>query len=133
MSFNSSPSIFNFPSFSIPLNATSEPISSAILTNPLPRFLSNSIGPSAGLFIASLDNHLLCEIFETLELQLLLLLLLLLFVVPLKTLGNSRTRPARIEGMQAQNTAAVVSRVDQKIVGTLFQVGSAVSPKFLRV
>jgi hypothetical protein len=42
--------------------------------------------------------------------------------------GKRRIKPPRIGGMQAQVTAAVVSRVDQKVVGKLSHVGSAVRP-----
>ena len=38
-----------------------------------------------------------------------------------------------MEGMQAQNMAVVVSRVDQKVVGMLSHVGSAVKPNVRRL
>ena len=47
--------------------------------------------------------------------------------------GKTRIKPPRMEGMQAQLTAAVVSRADQKVVGTLSRVGSAVRPKVWRL
>jgi hypothetical protein len=49
------------------------------------------------------------------------------------TLGNRRTSPARIAGIQAQNMAVVVSSVDQNVVGMLSQVGSAVRPNVRRL
>lgn len=49
------------------------------------------------------------------------------------TLGKKRTRPARIAGIQAQNIAVVVSRVDQNVVGILSHVGSAVRPNVRRL
>ena len=49
------------------------------------------------------------------------------------TFGNKRTRPARMAGMQAQNIAVVVSKVDQNVVGTLSHVGSAVIPNVRRL
>jgi hypothetical protein len=49
------------------------------------------------------------------------------------TLGNKRTRPARIAGMHAQNMAVVVSSVDQNVVGMLSHVGSAVRPNVRRL
>ncbi len=48
-------------------------------------------------------------------------------------MGKNLRRHARIEGMQAQNTAVVVSRVDQKVVGILSHVGSAVKPNVRRL
>lgn len=45
---------------------------------------------------------------------------------------NNRANPARIAGRQAQNTDAVHSTVDQNVVSTLSQVGSAVRPKWWR-
>lgn len=38
-----------------------------------------------------------------------------------------------MEGMQAQNMAVVVSRVDQNVVGILSHVGSAVKPNVRRL
>jgi hypothetical protein len=113
-------------------------MASVIRTNLPPFFVSSSIPDSVVFVFKSRDKYRACVTFlavpDILELQLLLppLELLKKLVLP-NTLGNNLTRPARIEGMQAQNTAAVVSIVDQKIVGTLFHVGSAVSPKFFSV
>lgn len=42
-------------------------------------------------------------------------------------------KPPRMGGMQAQVMAAVISMVDQNVVGTLSQVGSAVRPKVRRL
>jgi len=53
-------------------------------------------------------------------------------VVP-QTLGKKWTRPARMAGSEAHSMAAVVSSVDQKVVGMLSHVGSAVRPKVLRL
>jgi hypothetical protein len=50
-----------------------------------------------------------------------------------QTFGKALTKPARIAGIQAHVTAAVVSKIDQKVVGTLSHVGSAVRPKFRRL
>jgi hypothetical protein len=47
--------------------------------------------------------------------------------------GKNLKRPARMEGIQAQNTAVVVSRVDQNVVGMLSHVGSAVKPNVRRL
>jgi hypothetical protein len=44
-------------------------------------------------------------------------------------LGKTRIKPPRMGSMQAQVTAAVVSMMDQKVVGTLSHVGSAVRPR----
>ncbi len=48
-------------------------------------------------------------------------------------LGKKRIIPARMAGMQEQIMAVLVSNVDQKVVGILSHVGSAVSPNVLRL
>jgi hypothetical protein len=47
--------------------------------------------------------------------------------------GKSVTAPARIAGRHAQNIAAVVSIVDQRVAGTLSHVASIENPKYLRL
>jgi len=50
-----------------------------------------------------------------------------------RNLLKNFTRPTRMEGIQAQNMAVVVSRVDQKVAGILSHVGSAVKPNVRRL
>ena len=53
--------------------------------------------------------------------------------VVLRSVGKRIVRPARMAGRQAQKMAAVVSTVDQMVMGTFEKVASMVMPKLRRL